>query len=63
MILNETPIRTSKNFNMNNIKIENLDIPEEIVEFKNTKIKNQNLKIDLDCNLENCNLKYGLGKE
>ena len=33
--LNETPIRTSRNYNINNIKIENINIPEVIDEFKN----------------------------
>ena len=30
LILNETPVRTSKNFNINNIKIEDVEIPEVI---------------------------------
>jgi Fe-S cluster assembly scaffold protein SufB len=38
MILNETPIRTSKNFGANNINIENLDVPEEINKFNNRSI-------------------------
>ena len=34
--LNETPVRTSRNFNINNIKLENIEIPEIIHEFKNS---------------------------
>ena len=26
--LNETPVRTARNFNINNIKLENIEIPE-----------------------------------
>ena len=33
--LNETPVRTSRNFNINNIKIENLNMPKKVNEFKN----------------------------
>ena len=38
MILNETPIRTSKNFNINNIDINDLNVPDEIGKFKNRSI-------------------------
>ena len=30
LILNETPVRTSKNFNINNIKLEDINVPENI---------------------------------
>ena len=33
MKLNQTPVRTSRNFNINNIKIEDIEIPEVIREF------------------------------
>lgn len=36
--LNETPIRTSRNFNINNIKLENIEIPNTINKFNNIKI-------------------------
>ena len=32
---NETPVRTSRNYNINNIKLDNLEIPEEISDFIN----------------------------
>ena len=60
MILNETPVRTAKNFNINNIKIDNLEIPNQIKEVENVEIKNNNLKIDTDVNINT--LTYGLGE-
>jgi Fe-S cluster assembly scaffold protein SufB len=38
MILNETPVRTSKNFNANDIVIENLEAPETPKEFINRTV-------------------------
>ena len=57
--LNETPIRTSRNFNVNNIKLEGVKIPEK-QEFKNVKIINKNSQ--LDENVLNKKLIYGNGK-
>ena len=56
MKLNETPVRTSKNFNINNIELKDLEIPEIVGEFKNlTSTKNiENSPSDI-------NLAYGLG--
>ena len=48
MKLNETPVRTSRNFNINNIKLENIEIPENIPLFEN---------------VTNVELAYGLSKE
>ncbi len=58
--LNETPVRTSRNFNINNIKLENIDMPNEINEFSNLTITGENVKIDN--NNSNINLAYGLGE-
>lgn len=55
--LNETPIRTSRNFNINNIKLENIEIPEDISEFNNLKTT-KNVQ---DVVSNNCNLTYGVG--
>lgn len=62
MILNETPVKTSRNFNINNIKLENVSVPKDIGSFNNVKIlKNySNIKIEESCN--NCDLVYGLGE-
>lgn len=57
--INETPVRTSKNFNINNIKLKNVNIPEKLQEFNGTEVLGENLKID-SC-IDKFNLKYGLG--
>lgn len=57
--LNETPVRTSRNFRINNIKLENVDIPEKIHNFKNITIKANNISNKLDKNV----LTYGLSQE
>lgn len=57
--INETPVRTSRNFRVNNITINNIDIPNKLDEFKNIEIIAQN--ITTDCNKENINLVYGNG--
>lgn len=36
--INETPIRTAKNFGINHVKIENVDFPKNLQEFKNVKV-------------------------
>lgn len=55
MELNNTPVRTSKNFNINNIKID-VKIPEDIKEFKNMQIPE-----DATVLKEDLSLKYGIG--
>lgn len=59
--LNETPVRTSKNFNINNIKLDGVNIPENIEEFKNIEIINESSKIRVEENVNNNELAYGLG--
>lgn len=60
IVVNETPVRTSKNFNINNIKMENICIPEKIELFKNINISEVGTKITMDENLNNISLRYGL---
>ncbi len=56
--VNETPVRTSRNFNINDIELKNVDIPEEMLEFKNAYITNE-----VEVSSENIsNLKYGIGE-
>ncbi len=63
MIINETPVRTSKNFNINNIKLENVNIPEEIPKFKNTKITSDDIsKISIKEHVDDINLVYGVNQ-
>lgn len=58
LILNETPVRTSKNFNINNIKLENINIPNNIKSFENVTITGESL--NLSNNISNIDLTYGL---
>lgn len=60
--LNETPVRTAKNFRINNIKLENIEVPEVIPTFENVTIIGDTSKIDIDTNTD-INLVYGLSKE
>lgn len=61
MKLNETPVRTSRNFNINNIKIEEIEIPEVIEEFNNIDIIKEADGIEIISNNKNIDLTYGLG--
>ena len=60
--LNETPVRTAKNFRINNIKLENIEVPEVIPTFENVTIIGDTSKIDIDSNTDT-NLVYGLSEE
>lgn len=59
--LNETPVRTSKSFNINNIKLENINIPEKVNEFNNLEVTNNSSKINIKNEKSDCNLTYGIG--
>lgn len=57
--VNDTPVRTSRNFLINNIEVE-IDIPERIAEFNNVEIIND--KSNIDNLTSNKPLIYGNGK-
>ena len=57
--VNDTPVRTARNFKINNIEVE-LDLPEKIAEFKNVEIIND--KSIIDSEVSNLPLTYGNGK-
>ena len=59
--LNETPIRTSRNFNINNIKLENIKIPDTINKFNNIAITGNSSLISNNTN--NIKLTYGIEEE
>ena len=61
--LNETPVRTARNFNINNIRLEDNIIPENIRNFENVDIINESSKIAIDNNVKHFKLTYGLSKE
>lgn len=56
--LNETPIRTCRNFNINNIKLENIEIPNIINKFNNIKITG-NISL-ISNNTSDIKLTYGI---
>lgn len=56
--LNETPVRTSRNFNINNIKLENVNFPENVKKFANINITG---KAQIDSNVSRLSFNYGLG--
>ena len=61
--LNETPVRTSKSFNINNIKLSNVEIPNRFVKFNNTDIIVDSSKINIEEIKTPINLKYGLNND
>jgi len=63
ILLNETPVRTSKNFGINNINVD-IEFPNEVKEFNNFWVESKSKKdnvIELDGVKDNINLKYGTG--
>ena len=60
--LNETPVRTAKNFNINSIKLDNVDIPNKINSFNNVEILGETSKIKIE-QLNKSNTTYDLKKE
>lgn len=62
LVLNETPVRTSRNFRINNIKLENINISDVPKEFNNVIIKNDSSKIGILNKVSDFKLKYGLNE-
>lgn len=60
--INETPVRTSRNFKINNVKIDGSEIPGNIGKFENLKIVGQDSKVKIESNINDLNLRYGLGE-
>ena len=61
--LNETPVRTAKNYNINNIKLENVEIPKEIPEFNNVLLTRTSSPIEEIRFCNNTELTYGISEE
>lgn len=60
--LNETPVRTSRNFNMNNIKLEDIEFPDKVGSFDGVYINSETSKIQVEKSSDNkYSLDYGLG--
>ena len=58
--VNETPIRTSKTFNVNNIELENIEVPSKWQEFRTVKIIDSHIPIN--DKIKNKQLSYGNGE-
>lgn len=63
MIINETPVRTSKNYGINNIEIKDFENPKRIEEFSNLTITGDAEKFKISNEVSKMSLKYGNGKE
>lgn len=61
--LNETPVRTAQNYNINNIKLENVEIPKEIPEFNNVLLTRTSSPIEEIRFCNNTELTYGISEE
>ena len=62
MILNQTPIRTSKNYKINNIELD-LEFPNKIEEFGGLTISGDTLNFNISDEVSKIPLKYGNGLE
>ena len=60
--INETPVRTSRNFNINNVKLEDVEIPKKIEKFNSINIIGQDSKVKIENDVDDYNLTYGLGE-
>ena len=61
--INETPVRTSRNFNINNILLENISIPKDAKDYGDVQIINNDTKVTIDSNTSPIDLTYGLSLE
>ncbi len=58
--LNETPIRTARNFNINNIKLKDVKLLDKKYEFNNIEIIGIDNKDRVSKSVSNTSLKYGI---
>lgn len=63
LILNETPVRTSQNFQINHICLKDVIIPEKIPTFEAVTISYDKQKVTMDSKLDPYTLSYGVGEE
>lgn len=61
--INETPVRTSRNFNINTIDLKNITLPCKVKKYDNVSILNNDTKVTIDGFTSPINLNYGLGDE
>ena len=60
--INATPVRTSRNFNINNFQLADYEIPKVIEGFKNVSIVGEDSKVQVESNTDSFDLTYGIGK-
>ena len=63
MILNKTPLRTSKNFGINEIELKDFEIPKRIKDFNGLTISGDIEKFKISNDVSKKELTYGNGKE
>ena len=65
LILNNTPVRTSVNFGMNNIVLKEIQLPQKVSKFNSFNIVNDTTNITINSNstLKEEKFVYGVGKE
>ncbi len=62
LTLNQTPIRTARNYGINNIKLENIDLPETVRDFNGLKISGDIDKFTVTFDKKENDIKYGNGE-
>lgn len=60
--LNQTPIRTARNYGINNIKLENIDLPETVKDFNGLQIIGDIDKFTVTSDKKDNDIKYGNGE-
>ena len=60
MVLNSTPLRTSRNFNINDIKLSGINVNENVSEFKNINIVKNTSKIKIEDDTKEFDVVYGI---
>jgi len=63
LILNETPVRTARNFNINNITLKDIKYIVDLKKFNGTNINGINENVELSHAISDYSLKYGVSKE
>lgn len=62
LVINQTPIRTARNYGINNIKLENIEIPKAVSDFKGLQISGDIDKCIINYNKKENDIKYGNGE-
>ena len=62
LTLNQTPIRTARNYGINNIKLENINIPEKVNEFHGLQISGDSKQFTINFDKKETKLTYGNGE-